>query len=253
MLLPLAATVATAQVEYVSNLRRISIATSADGFLDEAAVTHNGDFTATVSHSVPFSVNGVTGINSGIGFISCHFENGLKGRTRLRGSGRIVPDAPAITGLATTDIDLTFTLAQPSPFYVLTRGEGLSQDAAESVSYNVSSAGGEETFADVQRDSLGGLSLSSGVLPAGTHRFRYVASISAAGDESDRDVRFEIVFAPPPCPADFNEDGSVDGSDVEAFFIDWMDGDETADVNFDGGVDGADVETFFVLWEAGGC
>lgn len=55
------------------------------------------------------------------------------------------------------------------------------------------------------------------------------------------------------CPADFNEDGGVDGADVEAFFTAWQDGETTADVNFDGGVDGADVETFFIAWEAGGC
>jgi alpha-amylase len=57
----------------------------------------------------------------------------------------------------------------------------------------------------------------------------------------------------PYCPADFNEDGGVDGTDVEAFFTAWEAGDESADVNFDGGVDGADVETFFAAWEAGGC
>jgi predicted dienelactone hydrolase len=55
------------------------------------------------------------------------------------------------------------------------------------------------------------------------------------------------------CPADFNEDGGVDGSDVEAFFVEWEMGDARADVNDDGGVDGSDVEVFFLLWEAGGC
>jgi hypothetical protein len=57
----------------------------------------------------------------------------------------------------------------------------------------------------------------------------------------------------PPCPADFNRDGGVDGADVEAFFLTWETGDTCGDVNFDGGVDGADVEFFFVLWEQGGC
>lgn len=55
------------------------------------------------------------------------------------------------------------------------------------------------------------------------------------------------------CPADFNRDGGVDGLDVEAFFVAWMEGDAVADVNFDGGVDGSDVEAFFVAWQAGGC
>jgi dienelactone hydrolase len=55
------------------------------------------------------------------------------------------------------------------------------------------------------------------------------------------------------CPADFNLDGGVDGSDIEAFFATWTKGDSTADVNADGGIDGGDVETFFQRWEAGGC
>jgi hypothetical protein len=53
--------------------------------------------------------------------------------------------------------------------------------------------------------------------------------------------------------ADFNNDGGVDGSDVDAFFAAWEDGNPSADVNVDGGVDGADIGTFFEHWEAGGC
>ncbi len=56
-----------------------------------------------------------------------------------------------------------------------------------------------------------------------------------------------------PCPADFNQDGGIDGADVQAFFAAWEGGDTAADVNFDGGIDGADVETFFAAWESGGC
>ena len=56
-----------------------------------------------------------------------------------------------------------------------------------------------------------------------------------------------------PCPADFNNDGGVDGGDIESFFGAWEAGDNSADVNYDGGVDGGDIETFFSAWEAGGC
>ncbi len=56
-----------------------------------------------------------------------------------------------------------------------------------------------------------------------------------------------------PCPADFNQDGGIDGTDVQAFFAAWEAGDPSADVNFDGGVDGPDVDYFFGAWEAGGC
>ncbi len=58
---------------------------------------------------------------------------------------------------------------------------------------------------------------------------------------------------PVPCPADFNQDGGVDGADIESFFVAWQNGDPSADVNEDGGIDGGDVETFFRAWEAGGC
>ncbi len=55
------------------------------------------------------------------------------------------------------------------------------------------------------------------------------------------------------CFADYNQDGGVDGSDIQKFFEDWEQGDNGADTNQDGGVDGADVELFFVQWENGGC
>ncbi|MBX3409703.1 MAG: hypothetical protein KF859_07430 [Phycisphaeraceae bacterium] len=66
-------------------------------------------------------------------------------------------------------------------------------------------------------------------------------------------VRFCPGCTETPCVADFNQDGGVDGADVEAFFIAWEAGDGSADVNQDGGIDGSDVEFFFIQWEAGGC
>ncbi|MEY3232549.1 MAG: hypothetical protein RL689_2638 [Planctomycetota bacterium] len=56
-----------------------------------------------------------------------------------------------------------------------------------------------------------------------------------------------------PCIGDFNQDGGIDGGDVEAFFTAWAAGTGSADVNQDGGVDGSDVETFFSAWENGSC
>jgi len=57
----------------------------------------------------------------------------------------------------------------------------------------------------------------------------------------------------PPCAADFNQDGGVDGGDIEGFFTSWESGDSCGDTNLDGGVDGGDIEAFFLVWEAGGC
>lgn len=63
----------------------------------------------------------------------------------------------------------------------------------------------------------------------------------------------ELRLTPPYCPADFDQDGSVTGSDVEAFFLTWETGAPEADINLDGGTDGTDIQAFFTLWEAGGC
>lgn len=57
----------------------------------------------------------------------------------------------------------------------------------------------------------------------------------------------------PVCPADYNQDGGVDGGDLESFFLDWVQAIGCSDTNQDGGVDGSDVESFFIVWEAGGC
>jgi hypothetical protein len=58
-------------------------------------------------------------------------------------------------------------------------------------------------------------------------------------------------LAPPACIADFNQDGGVDGLDLEAFFMAWEAGGSDGDINQDGGVDGGDVEAFFPRWESG--
>ncbi|MCX5691546.1 MAG: hypothetical protein NTV94_17435 [Planctomycetota bacterium] len=80
----------------------------------------------------------------------------------------------------------------------------------------------------------------------------YVVFItSPCGNIASRRVHLTVL--PLPCPADFNQDGGVDGADVNAFFEAWEAGESTADVNLDGGVDGSDIDTFFTAWEAGGC
>jgi len=68
-----------------------------------------------------------------------------------------------------------------------------------------------------------------------------------------RGVWRTALAAPPPCIADYNQDGGIDGQDIEAFFNDWTAGNTNADVNEDGGVDGQDVEAFFIAWQTGGC
>lgn len=64
-------------------------------------------------------------------------------------------------------------------------------------------------------------------------------------------ARLDIVYSPPLCPADMNQDGGIDGADVGAFFVVWEAGEPSADFNEDGGVDGSDVTSFFEHWESG--
>jgi hypothetical protein len=53
------------------------------------------------------------------------------------------------------------------------------------------------------------------------------------------------------CASDFNIDGGVDGSDINAFFEAWEAGEPDADLTNDGGVDGLDVSAFFDRWVDG--
>ncbi|MBL9000106.1 MAG: hypothetical protein JNK25_03080 [Phycisphaerae bacterium] len=87
----------------------------------------------------------------------------------------------------------------------------------------------------------------------------WVTLIDPGKPELAHDAPQELPFLvrgeemPAPCPADFNQDGGVDGADIEYFFRAWAAADPRSDVNLDGGVDGSDVETFFLVWEQGGC
>lgn len=87
--------------------------------------------------------------------------------------------------------------------------------------------------------SDGDLLVGGNFLTAGSHVSAYFARYTFADC--------------PPCPADFDQSGGVDGADVESFFLAWEAGQATADTNHDGAVDGDDVQVFFGVWEAGGC
>lgn len=75
----------------------------------------------------------------------------------------------------------------------------------------------------------------------GYHVVLYLGNTTPAGSEC------------PPCAADYDQNGGVDGGDLGAFFADFEQGLPCADVDGNGGVDGGDLGTFFTLFEAGGC
>jgi hypothetical protein len=108
-------------------------------------------------------------------------------------------------------------------------------------------------------DNVGGwkfrripLSSVSGLLITSTMRVRFSASDLGAGsivEAAVDEVSLTGLVCDRACPADWNNDGGVDGDDVIAFFAAWDAG--NADFNNDGGTDGDDVIAFFGRWDAG--
>ena len=105
--------------------------------------------------------------------------------------------------------------------------------------------------------------------PAGDYTIGYenaagTSGGSIAGSEigaGDTARRFTLVpgvnpcnsSACPACPADFDQDGGVTGSDIGAFFAEFEQGGACGDTDLDGGITGGDIAAFFAAFEAGGC
>lgn len=99
---------------------------------------------------------------------------------------------------------------------------------------------------------------TTGVLPPGDYSISWSCAAFAyppgfEGMSTSYNFSFAVEVSSPLCPADFNQDGGVDGGDIDAFFLAWEAGDASADTNQDVGVDGTDVDAFFIVWEVGGC
>ncbi len=95
----------------------------------------------------------------------------------------------------------------------------------------------------------------SGVAPVGTQNARIVVQIVQPNCESGSvridDVVLAAEAAPPVnnCPGDFNDSGTVDGSDFGSMLASWGNcGDCEQDLNLDGFVNGADIGAFLALW-----
>ena len=72
--------------------------------------------------------------------------------------------------------------------------------------------------------------------------------INNLGDISDH---FTLTKGSPPCPADLNNDGSLDFFDVSAFLVAFGASDPVADFNGDGSFDFFDVSAFLIAFGAG--
>ncbi len=126
--------------------------------------------------------------------------------------------------------------------FIWTQADGMRnlKTVANSTPYNLSSSIG--TFPLTRATAIS----DDGLVIAGYGKF-------GTGSSDNEGFILNLREAPPTCYADYNQDGGVDGGDVESFFLEWSAGSTNADVNQDGGVDGGDVETFFLQWAAGGC
>jgi hypothetical protein len=102
-------------------------------------------------------------------------------------------------------------------------------------------------------NNLEGLTVGPLLSTTGPVRVYFMLGVLDDGDPvtTNQAIGFSVTIT--GCIADYNQDGGIDGSDVDVFFADWINGLPAADANADGGVDGADVSTFFTAWSAGGC
>lgn len=154
---------------------------------------------------------------------------------------RLIADFTTEHGFDASTINFLFVAPVPT-------SQGYWQVTGESLGW----AGEGRFTATIESDVLDG-EIAGGLWVWDLGSTNDPPSYSGLWSEDSRvEVDIEVPDAP-PCPADFNQDGGVDGGDIESFFLAWEDSLPEADVNQDGGVDGGDVQTFFVAWEAGGC
>ncbi len=120
--------------------------------------------------------------------------------------------------------------------------------------------GVESTASTTLRWRRNGVAMSDGGRVSGSATGSLVISGAAAADAGTYNVIITTACGSfltaaatleVRCPADYNQDGGVDGSDVESYFEAWVLATADADFNQDGGVDGSDVEVFFTRWTNG--
>lgn len=173
-----------------------------------------------------------TPANPGLAFVSClNSSAGRIFRTDNYGANwrSVTGSLPSGVVVQSLAVDFAF---DPPVMYV-GAGSGIYVSFNEGATWTKDDA----TFPNVNVTSLD-IHLATRLLTVGTY---------------GRGVWRTPLASPPPCRADYNDDGGIDGADVQAFFTDWQVGNANADFNDDGGVDGGDVEAFHLAWAAGSC
>jgi hypothetical protein len=244
---------AQGQVTVASARGEISLETITDGFLATVGTDTPAPFTSTLVHGVNTPVGQMPepGVEGGVLFISCHFENAFDVVATMAATGPADGVPPGTGTMTEVRSSVRFEVNQPTPFRAIFIGSGSPGDSVQDVRITLEPNGGNDpAIMDQQRSVVVGDLLTAGVIPPGEYRLRYHANLVAGPQHVTATVRFVMDFGE-PCIADFNLDGGVDGPDVQSFFESWEAGSVLSDTNSDGGVDGSDVAAFFEVWEQG--
>ncbi|MBS0196372.1 MAG: hypothetical protein JSR77_06405 [Planctomycetes bacterium] len=185
----------------------------------------------------------------------------------LVGSGTSLIIVPTITntyyarardltsGVRSTTCASVVVTVNPLPVAPTTAGASRTGFcASDGGTIQLSSFGGSGTTLRWYSDTCGGTLVGTGASividsPAQTTTYFARWETASCGSSACASVTVAVL----PIIGDFNLDGGIDGSDVEAFYSAWEAAEPTADVNQDGGVDGSDIQTFFLAWQAGNC
>jgi hypothetical protein len=113
------------------------------------------------------------------------------------------------------------------------------------------SANPSAVIAFSESDGLGGEGLELDDLPPG--RYTLVVDTRSAIANCGRGVNFQLFRTCERCKSDFDMSGGTpDAADVEAFFIAWLAGDDSADIDGSGSTpDSNDIDDFFIRWLRG--
>jgi hypothetical protein len=135
---------------------------------------------------------------------------------------------------------------QPGNFPIGTLKIGPTPSIVRVVDVRDNDAAGQESCEAIYVDTLE-INAGSRLINDGCAKIYYRTLVL----EGTVDVPDNLVPYSSACIADFNQDGGVDGGDIDAFFAAWEAAEPNTDLNQDGGIDGGDIVVFFDRWEAG--
>jgi hypothetical protein len=251
---------AAAQVTFVSQQRVIAASTSADANTVTASAPDFGRFVHVVAAATPFPTpDGTPAPNEGETGIDCEIDpNAITARGSLGAAGGISVTGQPVFGEADALVDVTFTLAQATPYRLFATARP-SDNPRDEFEVELQDNGTGVYLVRVNETMPTQTLDRTGVLAPGTYTLHYQVEFSHDGPGEVRPFEFRFQIGSTCVNADFNNDGDTGtDADIEAFFA-CLAGAccptcFTADFDGDGsaGTD-ADVEAFFRALSGGSC